>query len=805
MGLPSGSVLETAWEELDPRAQHALLWGTGDEHITYTWRNGPSGYKWGGPFEGIIPKLLSQYRTTRSRPQRRQLEKYMRIIGCGRCEGRRLNAQACAVTIKTAANQFALTPCPSPEGRGESCAEKSLPEVCGLSVSDAAEFFSALDLDATGATIAAEALKEIRTRLQFLKNVGLDYLTLNRTAPTLAGGEMQRIRLAGQIGCGLVGVLYILDEPSIGLHPRDNDKLLETLAQLRDQGNTVVVVEHDEDTMRAADHIVDFGPGPGVRGGHVVAQGSLADVAAAEKSVTGAYLSGKRSIPVPATRRVTGFGPLSLRERARVRANEGQSVDLATKKPSPPAPLPKGEGSLSSLPPCLIVRGARHNNLKNINVEIPLGVFVCVTGVSGSGKSSLVNDIIVEALHRDLNAGIGNPGEHDKIEGIEHLDKIIAIDQSPIGRTPRSNPATYIKVFDDIRHLYTQLPEAKTKGFAPGRFSFNVSGGRCEACEGNGSTKLEMDFLADIWVTCPVCEGHRFNRETLQVQFKGKSIAEVLEMDVQEALAHFENIPAVADKLRTLHDVGLDYVKLGQPSPTLSGGEAQRIKLARELVKKSTGHTLYLLDEPTTGLHFADIQLLLKVLHDFVDAGNTVLVVEHNTEVIKTADWIIDLGPEGGVGGGRIVATGTPEEVAANEASYTGRVLKRWLNGSGAAVPAAKGVKAGETPAPRRAHLATAIKVRGARQHNLKGIDVDVPRDQMTVCCGPSGSGRRRWRWTRSMPKASGVTSRASAPTRDNSSTRCRSRDWSTSRASRRPSPSSRSTPATRPAARWGR
>ena len=587
-------------------------------------------------------------------------------------------------------------------------AQQSLPEVCRLSVSDAAEFFSALELDATGATIAAEALKEIRSRLQFLKNVGLDYLTLDRTAPTLSGGEMQRIRLAGQIGCGLVGVLYILDEPSIGLHPRDNDKLLETLAQLRDQGNTVVVVEHDEDTMRAADHIVDFGPGPGVRGGRVVAAGTLAEVTAAEESLTGAYLSGRRRIEVPAVRRN--------------RTN--------------------GHGGL-------IVRGARHNNLKNIDVEIPLGVFVCVTGVSGSGKSSLVNDILVEALHRDLNAGIGNPGEFDKIEGIEHLDKMIAIDQSPIGRTPRSNPATYIKVFDEIRRLYTQLPEAKAKGFEPGRFSFNVSGGRCEACEGNGSTKLEMDFLADIWVTCPVCEGHRFNRETLQVRYKGKSIAEVLEMDVQEALAHFENIPAIADKLRTLHEVGLDYVKLGQPSPTLSGGEAQRIKLARELVKKSTGRTLYLLDEPTTGLHFADIQLLLKVLHGFVEAGNTVLVVEHNTEVIKTADWIIDLGPEGGAGGGRIIAAGTPEQVAEDA---------RLLHRAGAQAVAAKADRGREAREPvrfriascpagglqqrPRAELAKAIKVRGARQHNLKGIDVEIPRDQMTVCCGPSGSGK---------------------------------------------------------------
>ncbi len=459
-------------------------------------------------------------------------------------------------------------------------------------------------MDAAGERIAAEALKEICGRLQFLVNVGLEYLSLERTAPTLSGGEMQRIRLAGQIGCGLVGVLYILDEPSIGLHPRDNDRLLGSLARLRDQGNTVVVVEHDEDTIRAADHVVDFGPGPGVRGGRIVAAGTVEQLAAAEKSVTGQFLSGRRRIEIPARRR------------------------------------PVGDAKL-------VVRKATHNNLKGIDVEIPLGTFVCVTGVSGSGKSSLVSDILVEALNRDLNGGLGHPGAHRQIDGLEHLDRMISIDQSPIGRTPRSNPATYIKVFDEIRKLYALLPESKARGYKSGRFSFNVRGGRCEACEGNGSTKLEMDFLADVWVTCPVCEGHRFNRETLQVRYKGKSIAQVLEMDIQEALRHFENVPLVRHKLQTLHDVGLDYMKLGQPSPTLSGGEAQRVKLARELAKKSTGRTLYLLDEPTTGLHFADIELLLRVLHAFVDAGNTVLVVEHNTEVIKTADWVIDLGPEG--------------------------------------------------------------------------------------------------------------------------------------------------------------
>jgi len=701
--LEPGTVLETAWEELDRHWQDALLWGTGEQHITFTWRRGASGYKWGGRFEGIIPKLLAQYRGTRSRMQRRQLEKYMRVIGCGRCAGERLNPQARAVTITTASPKFKDHP------------RRSLPAVCNLAVSDAEEFFSELQLDDTSRAIAAEAVKEIRGRLRFLRNVGLDYLTLGRTAPTLAGGEMQRIRLAGQIGCGLVGVLYILDEPSIGLHTRDNDRLLETLANLRDQGNTVIVVEHDEDTIRAADHVVDFGPGPGVRGGKVVVAGPIDDVIAEPKSITGQYLSGRQRIEIPATRR-----------------------------------SPNGRE--------LVVRGASHNNLEQIDVEIPLGTFVCVTGVSGSGKSSLVSDILVEALRRDLGGGIGEPGAHERIDGLEHLDKMIAIDQSPIGRTPRSNPATYIKVFDEIRRLYAQLPQSKARGYKQGRFSFNVAGGRCEACNGNGSNRLEMDFLADVWVTCPVCEGRRFNRETLQVRYKGKSIAQVLEMDIQEALDHFENIPKIRHKLQTLHDVGLDYMKLGQPSPTLSGGEAQRVKLARELVKISTGQTLYLLDEPTTGLHFADIKLLLDVLHGFVEAGNTVLVVEHNLEVIKTADWIIDLGPEGGDRGGRIVATGTPEQLARHEKSHTGRALQVLLDGtvggdSGGrrtpsdtdrrleSPPTAKGSAKRGKP-KRRATLAKAIKVRGARQHNLKDVNVEIPRNRITVCCGPSGSGK---------------------------------------------------------------
>ncbi|HTM53553.1 MAG TPA: excinuclease ABC subunit UvrA [Pirellulales bacterium] len=678
--LPKGTMLDTPWAELPSELRELWLWGTGDEHITFTWRGGSSGHKYGGKFSGIIPKLLDKYRESNSKMQLRQLEKYMHVMQCSDCGGERLNTQARAVTLSSRHPAFAKQPA------------RSLPQVCALPVSEAAQFFTELDLDATHTIVAAEVLKEICGRLGFLTNVGLDYLTLDRTAPTLSGGESQRIRLAGQIGCGLVGVLYILDEPSIGLHPRDNDQLLATLTQLRDLGNTVVVVEHDEDTMRAADHIIDFGPGPGVRGGEIVAAGDATAVAKAPRSLTGRYLSGKEQIEVPAK------------------------------------PRPTGEQWLR-------IFAAEHNNLKQVDVHIPLGTFVCISGVSGSGKSSLVNDILVEALRRDLNGGEGEPGKHGRIEGLEHLDKLIAIDQSPIGRTPRSNPATYIKLFDEIRDLYTRLAESKTRGYKAGRFSFNVSGGRCEACEGNGSNKLEMDFLADVWVTCPVCEGHRFNRETLQVRFKGKNIADVLEMDVQQALAHFENIPKIRHKLQTLHDVGLDYLKLGQASPTLSGGEAQRIKLARELVKKSTGKTLYLLDEPTTGLHFADIKLLLKVLHDFVDAGNTVLVVEHNLDVLKTADWVIDLGPEGGSGGGNIVAVGAPLLIAAHKHSHTGRSLARHLAGNHA--PAARSSRS-----QRAVPQAKAIRVRGAKQHNLKSIDLEIPRDRMTVCCGMSGSGK---------------------------------------------------------------
>ncbi|MAT72128.1 MAG: excinuclease ABC subunit A [Planctomycetaceae bacterium] len=740
LDLPPGHLLETPWQELSDEQRRLWLWGTGDEHITFTWRGGKNAQKYGGKFEGLIPELLEKHRNAKAKSLIAKLEKFMNVIRCPDCEGERLNPQARSVTLTTADPAFAERPA------------LSLPQVSALPVSDAAAFFSELVLDETQTTIAAELLKEVRGRLGFLTNVGLEYLSLERTAPTLSGGESQRIRLAGQIGCGLVGVTYILDEPSIGLHPRDNDRLLGTLEQLRDLGNTVVVVEHDEDTMRAADHIIDFGPGPGVRGGYVVAEGTATQIAKKRNSVTGAFLSGKRKIDIPATRRL-----ICDVKCENVDVRDGETSGSPTSSIS----------HQTSHIPKLRILGARHNNLKNVDVEIPLGAFVCVTGASGSGKSSLVSDILVEALRRDLNGGKGQPGEHDGIEGLEHLDKMIAIDQSPIGRTPRSNPATYIKVFDEIRKLFTQLPESKRRGYKAGRFSFNVVGGRCEACQGNGSNKLEMDFLADVWINCPVCEGRRFNHETLQVEYKGASISDVLEMDIQQALEHFEAIPAIHDRLATLHAVGLDYMKLGQPSPTLSGGEAQRIKLARELVKKSTGRTLYLLDEPTTGLHFADIELLLKVLHDFVDAGNTVLVVEHNLDVIKTADWIIDIGPDGGAGGGQVVAAGTPEQIveslrtrssdergtmndeaSAKDSSFIAH-RSSFASPTATALAPYLGVKlpsssaAGSAAAKRApAKTATHITVDGARQHNLRDVSVKIPRDAMTVLCGPSGSGK---------------------------------------------------------------
>ncbi len=624
--LIEGSLLKTPWNDIPPEAQHLFLYGTGDRHITFAWRHRGGVWKHGGKWPGFVNELLDDYIKGKNPMRRRQLERFMEVMTCTSCKGARLNPQARNVLITSRV-----------EGLGtRSRSSLSLPEVCALSISEAARFFESVEMSKTETLIASEALKEIRGRLGFLLNCGLGYLALDRSAPTLSGGESQRIRLAGQIGCGLVGVLYILDEPSIGLHPRDNRMLLDSLLQLRDQGNTVIVVEHDEETMREADTIIDFGPGPGVRGGEVVAHGSVDEVMACERSVTGAYLSGRRKIEVPKQRRPVG------KER-------------------------------------LKVVGARHNNLKNIDVEIPLGAFVCVTGVSGSGKSSLCNDILWEVLNKEINKGNGQPGLHMRVNGLQHLDKAIDIDQSPIGRTPRSNPATYVKLLDVIRDLYTQLPQSKIRGYKPGRFSFNVAEGRCEACEGHGATKLEMDFLADIWVPCTICNGQRFNHETLEVKFRDKSIADVFNMDVQEALEHFKNHPKIHRLLQTLHDVGLDYMKLGQPSPTLSGGEAQRVKLARELGKRSTGKTLYMLDEPTTGLHFEDVRKLLDVLHGFVNVGNTVLVIEHNLDVIKTADWVIDLGPEGGAGGGELLAEGTPEEVAKCKVSHTGRALRELL------------------------------------------------------------------------------------------------------------------------------
>ncbi len=726
VGKAFGIDLKAAWSSLPADQQNILLDGAGETHIAFEWKmRGGKIWKHGGTWEGIIPQLLSSFKKTAAGPRRLQLEKYMRVMRCPTCHGHRLNAQARSVRVagRTLIEAEAMPIGDLADWLGETNGESRLAPARRLAN---AKRILEDSLDATQRKIAEEVLKEIRARVRFLLNVGLHYLSLDRTAPTLSGGEAQRIRLAGQIGSGLVGVLYILDEPSIGLHPRDNDRLLRSLEQLRDMGNTVLVVEHDEDTMRAADHIVDFGPGPGVRGGHVVASGSYEDIVSKPESVTGQYLSGAKTIAIPPKRR----------------------------KPS--------DRKIS-------IAGAKHNNLKNVTVDIPLGLFVSVTGVSGSGKSSLINDVLRAGLQishlkfRDSEDDESDADDrlesdnqrseiirrYESIQGHEQIDKIIDIDQSPIGRTPRSNPGTYIKVFDQIRDMYALVAESKVRGYKPGRFSFNRPGGRCEACEGNGSNRLEMDFLADVWVKCPVCEGHRFNRETLQVRFKDKNIHDVLEMDVQEALDHFVNIPKIHEMLKTLHDVGLDYIKIGQPSPTLSGGEAQRVKLAKELCRRSTGKTLYILDEPTTGLHFDDIQKLLQVLHGFVDAGNTVLVIEHNLDVIKTSDWIIDLGPEGGAGGGTIVCAGTPETVAKCEASFTGQALRdlfsRDPKGSANVGAAGTGdVRARQTrtakrpPVPQHTHLT----IQGAREHNLKNLDVELPRDKMTVCCGPSGSGK---------------------------------------------------------------
>ncbi len=602
-------------EKLSAEVMDVILYGTKGEKLTLSYDQPRGKGTLYQPFEGIVNNLERRYRETQSDAMKREIEECMSECPCPECQGRRLKREALAVTV----------------------GGSSIHQFCEKPVDEALAFLDTITLSDTQAMIADQILKEIRARLGFLRSVGLQYLTLTRQAGTLSGGESQRIRLATQIGSSLMGVLYILDEPSIGLHQRDNDLLLDTLKHLRDLGNTLIVVEHDEDTMRAADYIVDIGPGAGVHGGQVVACGTAQQVMDTPGSITGDYLAGRRKVPVPAQRRA-------------------------------------GNGHV------LTVRGAAENNLRHIDVDFPLGTFIAVTGVSGSGKSSLVNEILYKRLGAELNRTKARPGRHDGMEGIEHLDKVIAIDQSPIGRTPRSNPATYTGLFNDIRELFASTQDAKTRGYGPGRFSFNVRGGRCEACSGDGLLKIEMHFLPDIYVPCEVCKGKRYNRETLEVRYKGKNIHEVLEMTVEEALPFFENLPRLNKKIQTLKDVGLGYVKLGQPSTTLSGGEAQRVKLATELSKQSTGSTVYILDEPTTGLHTADVHQLVEVLQRFVDKGNTVVVIEHNLDVIKTADHIIDLGPEGGSGGGTVVCTGTPEEVAEHPGSYTGRYLKTVLS-----------------------------------------------------------------------------------------------------------------------------
>ncbi|MCL2883899.1 MAG: excinuclease ABC subunit UvrA [Oscillospiraceae bacterium] len=606
--------LDTPVEQLPKNVVQAILYGTGDERIRLTRRNEYGRGEYRAPFEGIVNNLQRRYRETQSEWMREELEAYMSQVPCSECHGERLRPESLAVTV----------------------GGHNISQLCRLPVSGVFDVIDQLKLTKRERQIGERILKEIKERLGFLLNVGLDYLTLSRAAGTLSGGESQRIRLATQIGSYLMGVLYILDEPSIGLHQRDNDKLLATLCRLRDLGNTLLVVEHDEDTMRRADWIVDIGPGAGIHGGEVICSGTPAQVCACAKSVTGQYLSGKKSIPIPKTRR-TGSGKT------------------------------------------LTVRGAAENNLKKIDVEFRLGVFNCVTGVSGSGKSSLVNEILYKKLAAELNGARVRAGAHRDILGMGALDKVIDINQAPIGRTPRSNPATYTGVFNDIRELFASTPEAKMRGFSGGRFSFNVKGGRCEACEGDGILKIEMHFLPDIYVPCEVCKGKRYNRETLEVRYKGKTIHDVLEMTVEESLQFFASIPKIARKLQTLHDVGLGYIKIGQSATTLSGGEAQRVKLATELARRATGRTIYILDEPTTGLHTADVRQLIAVLQKLVDGGNTVVVIEHNLDVVKTADYVIDLGPEGGDRGGYVLACGTPEEIAKVPESYTGQYLKKAL------------------------------------------------------------------------------------------------------------------------------
>ncbi len=609
-----GFDINTPVGKLPKNILRKILYGTGKEKIKVTFDKGSRSGSFLSEFEGVITTMERRYNGTISDGMKEFYEEYMSDISCPECNGDRLKKESLAVTV----------------------GGKNIAELTKMPIKDCIEFFSTLELTSMETLIAQQILKEIKARLKFLVDVGLDYLTLSRSAGTLSGGEAQRIRLATQIGSGLTGVLYILDEPSIGLHQRDNSRLLTTLKHLRDLGNTVIVVEHDEETITTADYIIDMGPGAGIHGGYVVAQGTLGDILKNNESITGQYLSGKKAIVAPGERRI-----------------------------------PNGKD--------LVVLGASENNLKKINVTFPLGLFICVTGVSGSGKSSLVNQILYKELASKLNRAKTKPGAHEVIRGLQHLDKVIDINQAPIGRTPRSNPATYTGVFDQIRRLFASTNDAKMRGYNPGRFSFNVKGGRCEACKGDGLIKIEMHFLPDVYVPCEVCKGKRYNRETLEVKYKGKNIADVLGMTVNEAVDYFKNIPSIARKINTLKDVGLGYIKLGQSSTTLSGGEAQRVKLATELSKRSTGKTLYILDEPTTGLHFADIHKLIEVLHKLVDAGNTVVVIEHNLDVIKTADHIIDLGPEGGDGGGTVIATGTPEMVAANPKSHTGQYLRKYI------------------------------------------------------------------------------------------------------------------------------
>ncbi|HEY5135418.1 MAG TPA: excinuclease ABC subunit UvrA [Candidatus Nanopelagicales bacterium] len=633
LGDELGFTLDDTWESLSAKARRAILAGHSTQvHVRYKNRYGRE-RSYHTAFEGVIPYVQRRHAEADSETSRERFEGYMREVPCPVCDGTRLKPISLAVTL----------------------GGKSIAAVAALPIGDCAVFLSGLDLSPREKQIAERVLKEVNERLRFLVDVGLDYLTLDRAAGTLAGGEAQRIRLATQIGSGLVGVLYVLDEPSIGLHQRDNRRLIETLVRLRDLGNTLIVVEHDEDTIRQADWVVDIGPGAGEHGGQVLVSGTVEDLLAHPDSMTGAYLSGRRRIEIPAVRR----------------------------------PVTPGRE--------LVVEGAREHNLKDVDVTFPLGCFVAITGVSGSGKSTLVNDILYTTLARELNGARSVPGRHRRVRGLEHLDKVVHVDQSAIGRTPRSNPATYTGVFDHVRKLFSETPEAKMRGYLQGRFSFNVKGGRCEACAGDGTIKIEMNFLPDVYVPCEVCHGARYNRETLEVHYKGKTIAEVLDMPIEEALEFFEAVPPIARHLRTLVEVGLGYVRLGQPATTLSGGEAQRVKLASELQKRSTGRTVYVLDEPTTGLHFEDIRKLLGVLHSLVDKGNSVLVIEHNLDVIKTADWVVDMGPEGGNKGGTVVATGTPEDVAAVAASHTGTFLREILGSAPA--PAARSRSAAKAPA----------------------------------------------------------------------------------------------------------